>query len=241
MTTFRKFSKEVILKGLLITGAFCLIFLSLHNILAADGSGTNTVSPNSALRSSTGNTFNFTFTAAESMNSGGITITVPAGWSSPQGTSGVAGYTTLTTTGLIATVKDNADSTSGWSAGTACTNGFAADTATKHEGAASLRCSNGGESNGDVWYKNISSENWSGYTNIGFWIHSTVAITSGHLTFAYSSSANLGAMGRTAISVGTVPANTWTYVNLALSGTRTAIVSFGFGPWGCNFSRRRSY
>ena len=228
MLTFRKFSKEVILKGLLITGAFSLIFLSSRIILAADGSGSNIVSPNSALRSSTGNTFNFTFTAAESMNSGGITITVPAGWSSPQGTSGVAGYTTLTTTGLIATAKDNADSTSGWSAGTACSNGFAADTTTKHEGTASLRCSNGGESNGDVWYKNISSENWSSYTNVGFWIHSTVGIANGHLTFAYSSSANLGATGRTAISIGVVPANTWTYVNLSLSGTRTAIVSFGF-------------
>jgi len=41
---------------------------------AADGSGINTVDPNTATAGSTGNTFTFTFTAAETMDSGELSI-----------------------------------------------------------------------------------------------------------------------------------------------------------------------
>jgi len=74
-----------------IAAAGLLVF---NYALAADGSVTNTVLPTSATAGSTGNTFNFTYTASETMDSGGITITVPAGFSAPQGVAGVAGYTT---------------------------------------------------------------------------------------------------------------------------------------------------
>jgi len=119
-------------------------FFGFNPALAADGSGANSVSPTFVNTSSTGNTLTFTFTAAETMDSGGIEITVPSGWSAPQGTSGVAGYTTAASTlGMIATVKDNADSASGWSAGNACDDGISADSLTKQEGTSSIKCDNG--------------------------------------------------------------------------------------------------
>ena len=81
---------------------------------AADGSGTNSVTPTSTEVSSTGNTFTFTFTAAELMDSGSISIAVPAGWSAPQGTPGAAGYTTVSTTaGIVDDVVSNADEITG--------------------------------------------------------------------------------------------------------------------------------
>lgn len=53
--------------------AFALILsIGASSVWAADGSGTNTVSPTSVIVSSTGNTETFTFTAAETMDSGGF-------------------------------------------------------------------------------------------------------------------------------------------------------------------------
>lgn len=206
-----------------------LIGISLVFVaLAADGSGTNTIPPTSVLTDSTGNTFTFTFTAAETMNSGEISINVPLGWSVPQSSSGTAGFTTANSSaGTIADVKDNANSATGWSAGTACTNGISADSTTKQEGSSSIQCSNGNEATNDRWYKNIAVENWSGYTKIAFWLRSSVAITAGRLNFAYDDSANL-ASPLEEISVGAISANTWTYVILTFGATtRTSVVSFG--------------
>ena len=63
---------------------------------SADGSGTNGVSPNTAVTSSTDNTLTFTYTAAAGgMNAGEIRIAVPAGWTTPQtGNNTAAGYVT---------------------------------------------------------------------------------------------------------------------------------------------------
>ncbi|HXY80089.1 MAG TPA: S53 family peptidase, partial [Gaiellaceae bacterium] len=64
---------------------------------AADGSGAMVVSPTSVTAGSSGNTLTFTYTAAGSgLSSGGISVTVPAGWSAPSTTGSAAGYTTST-------------------------------------------------------------------------------------------------------------------------------------------------
>jgi uncharacterized repeat protein (TIGR02059 family) len=72
-------------------------------VYAADGSGTVSVTPTSTLAGTTNNTDTFTYTAAAGgMNSGSITIDVPANWTAPQTTiNNAAGYTT-TTSGTIA-------------------------------------------------------------------------------------------------------------------------------------------
>lgn len=200
--------------------------LIANGVFAADGSGTNTVSPNTTTAGSTGNTHTFTFTAAESMNSGGVTIATPSGWSAMQGISGTAGYTTVVSTGVIANVEDDAESILGWSAGNACSGGLTLDSAIFHEGAGSINCNTNNESSGDVFYKNISSENWSAYTAIGFWIRSGKALSAGNLRFAYDNNNNL-ASPIVRINLPAITANTWTYVTLTLSGTRTSILSYG--------------
>ncbi|HTM69074.1 MAG TPA: hypothetical protein VL426_07340, partial [Candidatus Binatia bacterium] len=63
--------------------------LSAPVVHAADGSGTVSVSPSSVNAGSVGNTLTFTFTAAETMDSGSVRINVPSGWSLPQGVNGV--------------------------------------------------------------------------------------------------------------------------------------------------------
>ncbi|KKU36798.1 MAG: hypothetical protein UX49_C0009G0043, partial [Candidatus Wolfebacteria bacterium GW2011_GWC2_46_275] len=82
-------------KGVSLFSVITLVGLMIGSVIfgvtpayAADGSGTNAVTPTSTDVSSTGNTFTFTFTAAETMNSGGINIAMPAGFSAPQGTAG---------------------------------------------------------------------------------------------------------------------------------------------------------
>ncbi len=65
------------------------------NVLAIDGSGTLTVSPDSAVKASTGNTLTFTYTAAAGgILNGQVTINIPNGWSQNSQTSGDPGYTT---------------------------------------------------------------------------------------------------------------------------------------------------
>jgi hypothetical protein len=227
---FRKTNASVIYIGflsllLMVAGAS----LTVRMVFGADGSGTNTVSPTTAVISSTGNTHTFTYTASETMNSGGIFIDVPVGFSAAQGTAGTAGYTTVASAaGTIATVKDNADSTTGWSAGSACTNGLSADAVTKQEGTASLSCANRNESNNDRWYKNITSENWASYTKVGFWIRTSSALAANQLSFDYDNSTNLASVLES-VNLPALSANTWTYVVLNFGATtRTAILSYGF-------------
>lgn len=207
-----------------------LTFYGVKVIFAADGSGTNVVSPTSATAGSAGNTFTFTFTATETMDSGEIVITAPAGFSAPQSTPSTAGYTTASSvSGMVATVEDTADSATGWGqTGGAC-GGAApiADVATKHEGLAAISCANGNVGTGDRWYRNITSEDWSAYTGVGFWVRANNSIAAGSLQFSYDNSTNL-ASPLESISVGALAANTWTYVVLNFGATtRTAVVSYG--------------
>ncbi|HTK04221.1 MAG TPA: hypothetical protein VL500_01445, partial [Candidatus Eisenbacteria bacterium] len=217
-----------------MAAAFLWTFIGLFAapvVHAADGSGTAIVSPTSVNAGSTGNAMTFTFTAAEAMNSGGMMITAPSGWSAPQGTVGVAGYTTATSAGgTIATVLDSTDSLSGWSAGTACASGLTIDTSVKQEGTGSVSCANGAEANGDRWYKNVSAQDWSGYTKVAFWIRSDLGISAtNRFQFAYDNDANLATPIELINIPQTVTANTWTYLVINFGATtRTSVTSFGF-------------
>ncbi len=217
-----------ILVGLMIGGTF---FVS-PSAYAADGSGTNTVTPTSTNVSTTGNTFTFTFTAAETMDSGGISITAPSGWSMAQGTNGSVGYTTVSTTGMIATVKNNADSLTVPAAWTKNKCGsIALDSTVKHEGTSSVRCGNFNAAVGNSWYiKPATAENWSGYTRAGFWINSSKAIPAGALTFSFDNANNLGSPIEN-ISIPAIAMGTWTYVTVDFASattTRTSVASYGW-------------
>lgn len=162
------------------------------------------------------------------MDSGGIFIDVPSGFSAAQGSSGAVGYTTITTAGTLANVEDAADAVGSWVMNNACTNGITADTGTKHEGAAAIKCANGNEGSGDLWRKTITAANWTSYTKIGFWIRSSAALAAGNLDFAYDNSTNLGSPIES-IDVPALSANTWTYVVLTFGATtRTSVQSYGF-------------
>ncbi len=226
-----KAKEELAVAAITLGIAFIGIF-GVYLAFASDGSGTASVSPSIVLAGSTGNTLTFTYTATESMNSGGITLTVPSDWSTPQGTSGTAGYTTVSTTGVVGSVFDEADSITGWthnaSNPTACSGGFSASTATKHSGTASIKCINSNDDNNGLWYKTITAQDWSSYATIGFWINSSAAIDNGDLKFDYSAATDLSnPIG--SLSLGTaIPANTWTYVSFNFgTSTRTSIRSYG--------------
>jgi hypothetical protein len=89
-------------RGIFVKKSVAILFVSLLSFsliaggaFAADGSGTNTVSPNTAMAGSIGNIHTFTFTVAETMNSEEVSISTAPNWSAMQGTSGIAGYTIL--------------------------------------------------------------------------------------------------------------------------------------------------
>src|SRR5205085_707854 len=68
------------------------------NVYAADGTGTNVVTPTNVVNASAGNTLTFTYTAATGgMNNGAVKVTAPTGWSAPSTTGTDAGFTTSST------------------------------------------------------------------------------------------------------------------------------------------------
>ena len=64
---------------------------------ANDGTGTAVVSGGPVPASSTGNELTFDFTAAGTMDGAAVSVTVPTGWTEPQGTQFQPGYTTAST------------------------------------------------------------------------------------------------------------------------------------------------
>ncbi|MDX6485647.1 MAG: hypothetical protein QOF43_800, partial [Gaiellaceae bacterium] len=76
-------------------------------VVGTDGTGTMTVSPASALISSTGNTFTFHYTATRTMTAGQVHVAVPANWSAPSTTGSAPGFSTSTcpggTVGVVGT------------------------------------------------------------------------------------------------------------------------------------------
>jgi len=169
----------------------------------ADGSGTNVVNPTSGTTSTTGNTYTFTFTPAEKMDSGAISITVPTGWSAPQGSAGTAGYTTAAGAngGVVAApaTELTMEATTGWqeeSGQTDPCNFIAApalNAASFREGANSIKCDNTGSTlpdSGDTWgYVYGSAQNWSSYTRFGVWFMSNNVLSeTGCCSIAYYTS-----------------------------------------------------
>jgi hypothetical protein len=206
-------------------------------VRAADGSGTNAVSPTSTTVNTTGNIFDFTFTAAETMDSGEVNLSTPTGWSTIQGTSGAAGYTTVSTpTGTLADVVSALDATTNWTATQHMTLSTSSDVNASSSPVSTFSLSNAVTAQaaaGEQWYFNYgSASNWGG-TNIGnlrigFWIKSSVALSAGDLQFQDDDSASLASPLDT-INIPAIPANTWTYVSVTLGATtRTSILSYGF-------------
>ena len=67
----------------------------------SDGSGTASISPFSVTAHSDGVEMVMTYTAEGEMRGGAMTAHVAAGWTPPQGTPGLPGYTTAASTGMI--------------------------------------------------------------------------------------------------------------------------------------------
>ena len=66
-----------------------------------DGSGTALVSPYSVAAYSSGNELVITYTAEGMMRGGALTVHIPSGWTPPQDSPDLPGYTTVTSTGTI--------------------------------------------------------------------------------------------------------------------------------------------
>lgn len=219
-----------------------LFFLSALFVHAADGSGTNTVSPTSVTASAVDQTATFTFTAGETMDAGEVRILVPTsrGWSAPQATSGTAGYTTVSASGAgtIATVLNAADSSTGWTEddSDACnasspTNGWGLDTSVFREGTGSITCNNTGSTGPDAtdsFGYDFTAQNWSSYTQVGFWVRSTVATASGDIQAAIDDT-NTCASPIEEYNIPALTANTWTYIKWTFTGAgsaRTSVTTF---------------
>ena len=208
--------------------------LGISVAIAADGSGASVVSPTTATASSTGNTHAFTFSAAETMDSGELSMTVPASWTAPQGTAGTAGYTTVSTTGMIANVVNALNATTNWTATQHAT--YTSDTSDKQEGLGSLVFSiPAAAAAGDQFYKNISpTQNWGGINSassnarVGFFIKSNVATTAGQLQWQHSSTPNLANVIDT-VNIPALTANTWLYTSMVTTAGTTlpTIASYG--------------
>ncbi|HRP51834.1 MAG TPA: LamG domain-containing protein [Candidatus Dojkabacteria bacterium] len=208
----------------------------------ADGSGTNVVVPTGVLMGSTDQTFTFTYDPSEVLNSGELAIKVPTsrGWSTPQGSAGTAGYTTVSGSGntTIGNVLVSGDSTSQgvWTLteddSDMCNTTASpfVDTTTKKEGAGAIQCNNSSSAlpdDTDTFSFDASAQNWSSYTQISFWLRSTKALTSAAgIDFGYDNNAIFGSPVAI-FDTGTVSANTWTYFVFDMTGTRTAITAFG--------------
>ena len=196
------------------------------NLKAADGSGTNIVDPTIASANETDATFDFTFTAAETMDSGGISIAVPSGWSAPQGVSTTPGYTTATSTGMIADVLTALDTDAGWSVGSNIT--ISADGADYQEGSYSISASiTAAAQAGEKWYFNESgAKDFGSATKMIFWIKSSVSTNAGELQFEVDDSADLASPLDT-VNIPALTADTWTEVTISLGATRSSVLSYG--------------
>lgn len=217
-------SKRKIISFLVV---FLFLLFPVFNVWAVDGSGTATVStsPTHIAVNSTGNELIFTFTAAETMNSGAISITMPSGWSAPQGSSGTAGYTTSTSSGTLGKVENNLDSITSplWQSSASTT--VASETTRKKEGAASLKLTFDVTAlAGEIAYATTSAQDWSNYTKIGIWVYSsTTQAGNGDLQFGIATTTDFS--GAAFVDIAPTTADTWVYHVLDISGISSAIRS----------------
>ncbi|MGC9089795.1 MAG: hypothetical protein ACP5IV_06615 [Caldisericia bacterium] len=163
-------------KVLLILPLLLMLIFSypLKLSYSAAGSGTCVVNPTSVIQNSIGNNFDFTFTAAEPMESGEISITVPSGFSVPQTTTPLGqGYVSIDSKSsdvYVSRLVNNMDSSSSWFSSDPDLT-ISTDASTRKEGS-SLKISvaaNANASNERVYYQLLATEDWSTYTAVGFW------------------------------------------------------------------------
>lgn len=210
---------------------FLLIFsIQLKFSLGAAGSGTCVVTPTTVIQNSTGNNFEFIFTAAEPMESGEISITVPSGFSIPQITNpagtGYVSIDSFSSDVYVAKLINNMDSSSSWFSSDPDLT-ISTDSSTKKEGS-SLKISvatTANATNEKVYYQLLSSENWSGYTAVGLWIRSSAYVPSGAILFAFDDATDLSSPST--YPIGSISANIWTYVKIPITGLAT-VKSYGF-------------
>ncbi len=228
-----------------------LLFLLLlsafpFGVYAADGSGTNAVSPTSVGVSSTDQTFAFTYTAAEALNSGGLAITIPtsSSWSTPQGVAGTAGRTTASVSGsaMIADSINEADSTTGWTEddSDACNtitqwaDGWGLDTGVFYETTGSISCDNDADAGPDATdsfsYDYATPQNFSSYTKLGFWFRTNTTMNNSSIRVGLDDSAACDSINDF-LGLPAINANTWTYINWTFAGagsTRSAVQAICF-------------
>lgn len=204
---------------------------------AADGSGTNTVSPTSTTAGSTGNTFAFTFTAAETMDSGEVKVQAPTGWSAMQGTNGALGYTTVSSAaGVVADVLNALNAATNWTATQHMSLATSADVNASSTPASSLSFSNTittTAAQNEQWYFNYGGATDWGASNgangerIGFWLKSSVATANGDFSWQDDDTASLASPLDT-LAIPALSANTWTYTSVTLGAPRATQLSYGF-------------
>lgn len=218
------------LRLVLILTLILIFFNPLKVSLSTAGSGTCVVEPTSVIQNSTGNDFYFTFTAAEPMESGEISITVPSGFSTPQTTNPLGtGYVSIDSYPAevyIARLVNNMDSSSSWFSSDADLT-VSTDTSIRKEGS-SLKISVAANANATderVYYQLLATENWSSYTAVGFWIRTTSYMPSNSIQFAFSTNNDLS--GAVTCNLGAISPNTWTYVKIPISGIAN-VKSYGF-------------
>ncbi len=216
-------------RSIKISVVFLVIFAWVLNsfpLKAADGSGTNVVDPITATASATDKTFDFTFTAAETMDSGEISIAVPSGWSAPQDISTTVGYTTAASTGMTADVLTALDTHTGWSTGSNIA--ISADGADYQEGSYSISADIAvGAQAGEKWYFNEpGAKDFGSATKMIFWIKSSVNTNAGDLQFEVDDSADLASPEET-VNIPALTVDTWTEVTISLGAARSSVLSYG--------------
>lgn len=103
------------------------------------------------------------------------------------------------------------------------------DTSDKQDGTASVKLTVGAGAGVELLaYHDISSVDLHTYDSIGFWIKSTVALSSGDLQFLLDDTSACASPLET-INIPAVSANTWTWVNLPFvtPANLTAVISIG--------------
>ncbi len=203
-------------------------------VRAANGSGVAAISPNVVVENTAGNTFTIEYQAVEALPDGGLRFTAPSGWSSPQGTLGLPGYTTVSATAMLASVEHTMDSGSGWLDNSLFFSTIA-DTSVKKAGSASVRTSVHVPSAdaGRAYYNYASSQDWSSVLRAGFWIYTERAFATGGLTFIISESEHLPDDASSfSIALPAIGANAWSYVIVDMPTqpitARDAVLSYGF-------------
>lgn len=167
------------------------------------------------------------------MQDGGITLNVPAGWSTPQTNAATAGYTTISTGGIFGRGEHSLDSPADWQDDSLIVD-VGPEALQKKEGNGSVKISVylAGSGTSHAYYSAPVSLNWSTSTHAAFWIYPGKSWNAGDIKLELSETSGVPADG-TAIQYA-LPAlngNTWNYVVIDLSSqaptTRDAVLTYG--------------